>query len=56
MHIDLDQGLVPNTPEAMDLARLDDEDVAGTGLELLTVYGPYAAAFSTISIRSAPSV
>ncbi len=40
MHVELDQGLVADAAEAMDLAGLDDQDVAGTSFELLAVDGP----------------
>src|SRR5690606_27943091 len=44
VHVELDQRPVPDAPEAVHLARLDDEDVARAGLELLAVHRPQAAA------------
>jgi hypothetical protein len=46
MHIDLDQRLISDALEAVNLARFDDEDVAGAGLEFLSVDVPDAAAFA----------
>jgi hypothetical protein len=45
MDVHLDQGRVANTPKTVDLPRLDDEDVPGTGLELLPIDGPEAPTF-----------
>jgi hypothetical protein len=46
MHVELHEGRISNTPEAMDLAGLDDEDVTRPGFELLAVDGPEPSAFS----------
>jgi hypothetical protein len=45
MDVHLDQRIIANAAEAMDLSRLDDEDVAGAGLELHSIHGPETAAF-----------
>jgi hypothetical protein len=45
MDVDLDQRIIANAAEAVDLSRLDDKDIAGAGLELLSVHGPETAAF-----------
>jgi hypothetical protein len=39
VHIQLHQRVF-DAPEPVYLARLDDEDVTGAGLEFLTVHGP----------------
>jgi hypothetical protein len=46
MDIHLDQGRVANAVKTVDLPRLDDKDVPGTRLELFSIDGPEAAAFS----------
>src|SRR6266516_3775304 len=45
MDINLDEGRVADTAEAMDLPRLDDENVASAGFEFLSVDGPEAPTF-----------
>jgi len=45
MDVDLDEGRVTNAAEAMDLPGLDDENVAGAGLELFSIDGPETATF-----------
>jgi hypothetical protein len=45
MYIKLDEGRVTNTPEAVDLPGLDDENVTCAGFEFLSVDGPETAAF-----------
>ena len=45
MDINLDQGRVANAAEAVDLSRLDDENVTSAGFEFLSVDGPEAPAF-----------
>ena len=42
MHVDLHERSVANRGEPVHLARLDDEDVAGAGLELLAIHLPDA--------------
>jgi hypothetical protein len=42
MHIHLDQGGVANAPEAMNVSRLDDQNVTRPSLEVLPVDGPQA--------------
>jgi hypothetical protein len=44
VNIQLHEWLLANAREGMDLARLDDEDVAGAGLERLAIHGPPSAA------------
>jgi hypothetical protein len=44
MDIELDEGHVTNSTEAVDLAGLDDKNVTWAGLEFLAVHGPHAAA------------
>jgi hypothetical protein len=44
VHIELHEGLIADAREAVHLARLDDENVAGAGLELLTVHDIASAA------------
>ena len=43
MDVELDERLVADALEAVHLAGLDDEDVAGAGLELLAVHRPASA-------------
>ena len=45
MHIDLDEGCLPDAAEAVNLPGLDDENVACTRFEFLSVDGPETAAF-----------
>jgi len=45
MYINLDEGCVASTAEAMDLPRLDDKNVTGAGFEFLAVDGPATPAF-----------
>jgi hypothetical protein len=45
MYIKLDEGRVTNTPEAVDLPGLDDENVTCAGFEFLSVDGPETATF-----------
>jgi hypothetical protein len=45
MHVELNEGSVPNAAEAVDLPGLDDENVTRPGLEFLPVDGPETAAF-----------
>jgi hypothetical protein len=45
MDINLDKWPVPDATEAVDLSRLDDEDIPGAGLEFLPVDGPEAPPF-----------
>jgi hypothetical protein len=45
MNVNLDQWRVTNTFEAVDLAGLNDKDIAGAAFEGLAVHRPYAAAF-----------
>src|SRR2546422_4923795 len=45
MYIHLDEGRVTNASEAVDLPGLDDENVTGSGFELLPVHGPETATF-----------
>jgi hypothetical protein len=45
MDIDLDEGPVTDTLEAVDLTGLDDQNVTCSGFEFLAVHGPAAAAF-----------
>src|SRR5262245_31599336 len=40
MHVQLDERRVADAAEAVDLAGLDHEDVAGAGLELFAVHHP----------------
>jgi len=40
MNINLDQRSVANAPEGMDLPRLDDKDVTGTGFEFFPIDRP----------------
>src|SRR5262245_53984000 len=44
VHVDLHQRLVADGREAVDLAGLDDDDVAGAPLELAAVHHPSAPA------------
>lgn len=44
MYIKLDEGRVTNAAEAVDLAGLDDKNVARFGFEFLSVDGPETAA------------
>jgi len=46
MYVQLDEWRVADAVEAMDLPRLDHENVAGARFEFLPVDGPEAAAFS----------
>jgi hypothetical protein len=46
MHINLNEGRIANTAEAMDLAGLDDKDVAGAGFEVLPIDRPDPPAFA----------
>jgi hypothetical protein len=45
VHVELDEGCVTDAAEAVDLAGLDDENVARTGFEFLSVDAPETAAF-----------
>jgi hypothetical protein len=45
MHIHLDEGRVTDAAEAVNLSRLDHENVAGARFEFLSVDGPETAAF-----------
>ena len=45
MYIHLDEGRVTDAAEAVDLPGLDDENVTGSGFELLPVHGPETATF-----------
>jgi hypothetical protein len=45
MYIELDEGRLANAAETVDLAGLDDEDIACSGFEFLSVDGPETAAF-----------
>ena len=45
MNIHLNEGLVADAPEAMDLSRLDDEDVTRAGFEFLSIDSPETATF-----------
>lgn len=45
MHVDLHEWSIANRGEPVHLARLDDEDVPGAGLELLTIHHPEASPF-----------
>jgi hypothetical protein len=40
MDVELDERRVTNAAEAVDLARLDDQNVTGSGFEFLTVDDP----------------
>ena len=40
MHVKLGEGRVTNAAEAMDLSRLDDQNVTSAGFEYLPVDGP----------------
>jgi hypothetical protein len=44
MHVELDERLVTDHGKAVDLARFDDENVAGAGLEFLAVHDVPSAA------------
>ena len=46
MHIDLDERPVADTAEAVNLSRLDDENVAGGDLEFLSIHHVQAAPLS----------
>src|SRR5262249_14183402 len=46
MHVELLERRVPDSLEAVDLSRLDDEDVPGAGLELLALDDVSAPAFA----------
>ena len=46
MHIKLDQWRVADRPKAVDLSRLDDQNVSRSRLERLSVYGPDATALT----------
>jgi hypothetical protein len=46
MHVELDQRFRSNALKAVDLARLDHQDVTRAALEFLPVYDPAATAFS----------
>ncbi len=46
VHIELYQRRVADHFEAVDLARLDDEDVSGTALERLTIHRPDSTTFA----------
>ena len=43
MYIHLDEGRVTDAAETVDLPGLDDENVTGSGFELLPVHGPETA-------------
>jgi hypothetical protein len=43
VNIQLNKRHIPNIAEAMDLAGLDDENVAGAGLEFLAIHSPESA-------------
>jgi hypothetical protein len=46
MDVHLDQWAIPDGLEAVNLAGLDDEDIAGATLKCLPVYGPNPSAFA----------
>jgi hypothetical protein len=46
VHVELDEGRVTNAVEAMDLPRLDDENVTCARFEFLPVDRPEAPSFS----------
>ena len=46
MYVDLNERFLTDAAEGMDLSGLDDEDIPGASLELLTVHVPEAAALS----------
>src|SRR5262245_66570752 len=45
MHVELHERRVANAAEAVDLARLDHEDITGAGFELLAVHVPQTTTF-----------
>jgi hypothetical protein len=62
MHVYLDERLVTDAAEAVDLARLDHENVPGAGLELLPVHDIETAAFPEeldlvvgVTVRAGPT-
>src|SRR5687768_10349733 len=46
MHVDLDERLLADAREAVNLTRLDDEDVTGASLELFAIHVVPTAALS----------
>src|SRR5207248_11714147 len=46
VHVELHERRVADAAKAVDFTRLDDQDVAGSGLELLAVDRPQSSAFS----------
>src|SRR4051794_28388124 len=46
MDVDLHQRRIADAAKTMNLARLDDEDIAGAGFEFLSVHIPQATALS----------
>jgi hypothetical protein len=45
VHIELHERSIANAPETVDLARLDDQNVARTRFEFLAVHRPETASF-----------
>jgi hypothetical protein len=62
MHVNLDERRIADTLEAVDLAGLDDQDIAGAGFEFVPVHGPQSTAFThelnfvvRMTVRSGPA-
>ena len=52
MHVELHEESIAGVLEAMDLARLNHQDVAGAGFELFAVDDPLSATCLRLSCRS----
>lgn len=62
MHVNLDERRIADAFEAVDLAGLDNQDVAGAGFELVAVHVPQSPAFThelnfivRVPMRSGPT-
>lgn len=62
MHVNLDERRIADAFEAVDLAGLDNQDVAGAGFELAAVHVPQSPAFRhelnfvvRVTVRSGPA-
>ena len=62
MHVNLDERRIADALEAVNLARLDNQDVAGAGFELVAVHVPQSPAFTyelnfvvRVTVRSGPA-
>jgi len=61
MHVNLDERRIADALEAVDLARLDNQNVAGAGFEFVAVHVPQSPAFTyelnfvvRVTVRSGP--